>query len=347
MKSVDKHSQILVIALCSFIMLVAVVFMTACNNANSTASKSEEKVVYASNESKAKNASTNASKTSNLNKEIFETITKPQLYERESGCLTIESINSQQKLEKQPEEKIYGNVHVYTFNPKTKADKVFIYLHGGAYVYNAAECHVLFCEKLASKHNASVIMPLYPLAPQSQYQQSYDLLSQIYDEALEKNMPIFIAGDSAGGGLATGFILDLIEKNKKMPSGLIAISPWLDVTMSNPLTKDYESKDKMLDIYSLQEYGKMWSPVNELTNYKVSPGFGNVTNLCNTLVSTGTEELFYPDICDFYEKLKTNNNRNILVTGEGLGHIWPVNNSSVEQEKFLEIMAGFIKDCLK
>ena len=43
---------------------------------------------------------------------------------------------------------------------------------------------------------------------------------------------IIIAGDSAGGGLGLALCMYLRDEGYKMPSALILMSPWVDLTMS-------------------------------------------------------------------------------------------------------------------
>jgi len=43
---------------------------------------------------------------------------------------------------------------------------------------------------------------------------------------------IIVAGDSAGGGLSLALCMYLRDEGYEMPSGLILMSPWVDLTMS-------------------------------------------------------------------------------------------------------------------
>ena len=56
------------------------------------------------------------------------------------------------------------------FNESTTAERIILYLHGGAYVNEMANLHIIFCDKLARKVNATVFAPIYPLAPNHTYE---------------------------------------------------------------------------------------------------------------------------------------------------------------------------------
>ncbi|KZT56243.1 alpha/beta-hydrolase [Calocera cornea HHB12733] len=56
---------------------------------------------------------------------------------------------------------------------------------------------------------------------------------------------IFVAGDSAGGGLAVTFTLYQCLCDQPLPAGLILYSPWLDLTRSNPAISDNHRRDQL------------------------------------------------------------------------------------------------------
>jgi len=102
-------------------------------------------------------------------------------------------------------------------------------------------------------------------------------------------------GESAGGGLALGFTMLLRDENRPQPNQLIIMAPWLDVTMSNPEILEIDKKDKILGIKGLQLAGKSYAGENELSNYKVSPINGDLTNLTKISLFVGTHDLFLAD----------------------------------------------------
>lgn len=92
------------------------------------------------------------------------------------------------------------------FNESTSTENLVLYLHGGAYVNEIEKLHISFCDKLAEKVNATVFAPIYPLAPNHTFEETYDIVENLYDLLLKFNKPISIMGDSAGGGLLLHFV---------------------------------------------------------------------------------------------------------------------------------------------
>lgn len=70
--------------------------------------------------------------------------------------------------------------------------------------------------------------------------------------------------------------------------------------------------------------GKSWAGDLDPKDYKVSPLFGEVDKLPKTTLFTGTHEIIYPDIVEFYNKLKDNGVDAELNVGEEMTHVYPV-----------------------
>ena len=208
------------------------------------------------------------------------------------------------------------------FNEVEDSERLVIYLHGGIYVNEIKQVHIAFCDKLAKKVNACVFAPIYPLAPNHTYKETYEIVENLYMHLLEMNKPIIIMGDSAGGGLSVAFSEYLTVIDLPQPENLILISPWLDVSMSG----DYDEVefDPMLGVDGLREMGETWAGDLDSKDYKVSPLFGKVDGLPKTTMFVGTHEIFYPDVVKFYNKLKDNGVDAELNVGEGMTHVYAI-----------------------
>ena len=208
------------------------------------------------------------------------------------------------------------------FNEDEDTERSVIYLHGGIYVNEIKLPHISFCDKLAKKVNATVFAPIYPLAPNHTYEETYEIVENLYRHLLEIKKPIIIMGDSAGGGLSAAFAEYLAVNDLPQPENLILISPWLDVSMSG----DYDDVefDPMLGVDGLREMGETWAADLDPKDYKVSPLFGEVGELPKTTLFVGTHEIFYPDVVKFYNKLKDNGVDAELNVGEGMTHVYAI-----------------------
>ncbi len=194
---------------------------------------------------------------------------------------------------------------VWRLYPKNSNSEIIIlYLHGGAYHASITSLHWTLITKLLEKTGAAIIVPDYPLAPQSTCKETYLFLDELYEKILGKyhSKRIIFIGDSAGGGLAFGFAQQLRNEGKIQPEHIILYSPWLDASMNNPKLKELESIDKILNLKGLREAGENYAGSIEINDFKVSPLFGELQGLGKISIFSGTDDLLNADAKRLKEK---------------------------------------------
>ena len=193
---------------------------------------------------------------------------------------------------------------VWTIAPeKNVSQNVVLYIHGGGYVSNLTKYDWQFIEVLLNKTNSMIVVPDYPLAPASNCEDVYDYLDGLYRSLVSKSPEknIVFLGNSAGGGLALGFAQQLRNKSQTLPqpSQLILISPWLDITLSNPDIHILDKKDKRLSIKGLQMAAKAYAGSVDGKDFRVSPIYGDFSGLGKISLFIGTNDLFVADARKF------------------------------------------------
>ena len=241
------------------------------------------------------------------------------------------------------ESKYMFDCQMIVLNEAETTERTVIYLHGGAYVNEIVPPHIVFWDKIAKKTNATVFAPIYPLAPNHTYEETYRIVEDLYKFALEIGKPITIMGDSAGGGLSAAFCEYLASRGFEQPEHLILISPWVDVSMSGDYD-DYIDCDPALGIEGPRELGKSWAGDLDPKDYRISPLFGDVSQFPQTTVFVGTHEVIYPDIIQFYDKLKSSDIDAKLFVGDEMNHVYPiyplVPESKEALNQIIEIILG-------
>lgn len=176
-----------------------------------------------------------------------------------------------------------------------------LYLHGGAYVEQPILPHWLFLDRINNQCKATIIVPLYPKAPEYTIDDTFDSLVNLYRRMLEssRSSDIVIMGDSAGGGLALALAQQIALESLNKPKALILISPWLDITMRNAAIDSLEREDPMLNRRFLQVMGKAWAGEMDPNHWRLSPINGPVERLPPTSLFVGTHELFLADARKF------------------------------------------------
>ncbi len=220
----------------------------------------------------------------------------------------------------------YENVKLLAFVPEEEKNHVVLYLHGGAYVSQISKSQLRFCDKLAQQSQSIVLAPIYPLAPNHRFSDTYLLLEHLYPDIRDyTDLPLTILGDSAGGGLAAGFCEYLGVWGWEQPEQLILICPWLDATLSNPDIKRYAKRDPTLSPKGLKRMGKAWAgPYTNAKDYRISPMFGDISCFRRVTMFVGTRELLYPDVIQFSENLQEAGIDTTLHIGKGLNHNYPL-----------------------
>ena len=207
-----------------------------------------------------------------------------------------------------------------------KNDKVVIYLHGGAFVEQPLIFHWYFLNKIRRKTKATVMMPIYLLAPQNTYKQSYKLLLDFYKSILKQTSPenIIFMGDSAGGGMCLSFALLLKDKKLPQPSDIVMLSPCLDITFKNPNIEKYNKVDPLLDSKGIRKICASWIGDEDPNSYILSPINGNLKNLGELTLFVGTHEILYPDAVLFREKCEKENIKLNYYEYPKMNHVFPI-----------------------
>ncbi|WP_338551312.1 alpha/beta hydrolase [Paenibacillus sp. KS-LC4] len=197
------------------------------------------------------------------------------------------------------------SVDTYILKSNSQSDaRIVLYLPGGGYVEQPLTWHWHFLHSLTQQLSCTVYVPIYPKAPNYQYMDAIESVLSIYKYLLEIGKPenIVIMGDSAGGGLSLAFAQYLLEQGLPQPRDIILLSPWLDITLSNPEVLAMINKEPLLNWELLVESGERYSGETPQSHYLVSPIYGDIKNLGKISLFIGTHEFFLPDARKFKEK---------------------------------------------
>ncbi len=220
-------------------------------------------------------------------------------------------------------EETFEDISVLYLNADADYDRVVFYIHGGYYVYQMGVEQMATMNRIANWTKAMIVMPIYRLAPFTTAEKGHETMAALYEKVCSDNAgkKIILMGDSAGGGYSLALAEGLSARGLPQPDELILLSPWVDVTMSNPGISDFY--DPMLTVTMGEMSGKAWAGSLPVDDWLVSPIYGDLSDLKNVSIFVGTRELFYPDDTLLYEKLKGNENVTLHV-GKGQNHVYPV-----------------------
>lgn len=251
------------------------------------------------------------------NKDIFLSQEKTMKYIENYNVDYKKTIN---KLKLTPEEGF--NIPVYSYNGTLTNPKkrILLYLHGGSFLEEAISFQYKFAMKIAKMTDSTLIVPIYTLAPKGNYKKALQDLNEIWKKIQKLNLETNFLGDSAGGGLALSFSMYLKDNNIKRGKNILLLSPWLDVTLSNPEIVEIEKKDEMTGIAGNKYAGQLWATNQDLKNYLISPLYGNYEDLGLITIVTGEYDSLKPDCVLLKEKLKKSNLKYNYIEYKGQYH---------------------------
>ena len=181
---------------------------------------------------------------------------------------------------------------------------VILYLHGGGYTCGDLDYAKGFASTLAVECGVRVFCSAYRLAPETRFPGAVDDAEESYSFLLSKGYApeqITLCGESAGGGLIYALCLRLKEKSLPLPNGIIAISPWVDLTLSGESYNTNRENDPSLTEELLRFYAECYA--GDEKDPEVSPLFGDLKGLPPSLIFVGGDEILLDDSRRMHEKL--------------------------------------------
>jgi acetyl esterase/lipase len=201
-----------------------------------------------------------------------------------------------------------------------------VHLHGGAFVMGSPRSYRERVKRLSHHCRAEVFVPDYRLAPEHPYPAALDdaLAAVHYVTTHRPGVPIFITGDSCGGGLALSILLRLRSRGLPMPSGVIALSPWTDLTASGASIETNRRKDLWLTREHLDVWARYYVGNADPRDAELSPLFGDLSRLPPLLLLVGENEILLDDSLRMAERAAQAGTEARVHVGQGMQHDWPL-----------------------
>ncbi len=244
---------------------------------------------------------------------------------------------------------------------------IILYLHGGGYTAGGLDYAKGFASLMSSECGMRVACLEYRLAPEHPYPAALEdalaaylcLVDTGYDPS-----SILLAGESAGGGLAYALALKLRSMKKDMPAGILAISPWCDLTLSGESYETNKEKDPSLSKEKLKLFADCYigAVKDTKTNHKkrtsngyepkhiellrskyVSPLFADLRGMPPSLIFAGGDEILLSDSEMMHERLREASVPSMLYVRDGMWHAYHLYCLKSSAEDF-EIINSFIKN---
>lgn len=217
-------------------------------------------------------------------------------------------------------------------------DHVILQLHGGGYMGAVRNAYYVFAGLYNEvSHGCNVLTPDYRVAPEHPYPAALEDAVASYQWLLDKGYygeQIIVAGDSAGGGLAMALCMYLKDHHMPMPGGVVAMSPWTDLTASG---ESYETNYERDPLFGNTKdsliYVNDYAGDHDKMDCYISPLFGDFRGFPPMLIQVGSPEMLLSDSVSVAAKAREQGIRVRLSIYEGMFHVFQMAYLNIPESK--------------
>lgn len=231
-------------------------------------------------------------------------------------------------------------------------DYVILQLHGGGYMGAVRNAYYVFAGLYNEvSKGCNVLTPDYRVAPEHPYPAALEDALASYQWLLDKGYygeQIIVAGDSAGGGLAMALCMYLKDHHMPMPGGVIAMSPWTDLTASGEsYTTNYEKDPLFGNTKESLIYVNDYAGNHDKMDCYISPLFGDFRGFPPMLIQVGSLEMLLSDSVSVAAKARQQGIRVRLSIYEGMFHVFQMAYLNIPESKKAWAEVGKFIDVLR
>jgi acetyl esterase/lipase len=219
-----------------------------------------------------------------------------------------------------------------------------LHLHGGGFILGSPRSHRGLAAQLSAYAGASVWLPHYRLAPEHPFPAAFDDAVSAYQwlvsEGRADRETLVVAGDSAGGQLATALTAALSTTGQPAAAGLLLLSPWLELDVAK---LDASIRDPMLPTSYGYACRNAYFGTGDPTDPRLNVLTSDVTAFPPVLLQVGGTEILTGCAQQFTTTLQAAGVPVELQIWPGQIHVWQAFSPLVpEGKRALQIAARFI-----
>lgn len=204
----------------------------------------------------------------------------------------------------------------------TPADRVILFLHGGAYMLGSAKGYRGFASQIATRTGIATFVLDYPLAPEFPLPAAYDAAAVALRWLRTLGITqVSLVGDSAGGGLA---LASIGNSTGELPSisSVIVFSPWTDLSLSGASFSDPQTYDPVFQPQTVANAAAAYLGGADPRDGRASPLYAVPDVLPPLLIQVGTDELLLDDSQSYAREAAKRGGEVKIEIYEGLHHVF-------------------------
>lgn len=216
-----------------------------------------------------------------------------------------------------------GGIPAVLYRGGSRADRVVLHFHGGAYVCGSPSSARLYSAWVL-RHGFDIISVDYRLAPEFPFPAAVDDAAAALDGVVTSygRERVVVVGESAGAGLALATAMRARDDGAPLPLALALLYPWADLTLGGSSVVSNRGRD-LLTEENLRLAASCYAPtIGERRTAYASPVFGSFERLPATLIQVGTRDLLLDDANRLGAAMRAAGNDVDLQTWPEMVHGW-------------------------
>ncbi len=244
----------------------------------------------------------------------------------------------------------------WTALPGSDPDRRLLYVHGGGYVLGSIKTHRRLVADICRAAGCVALSLDYRLAPEHPFPAAVDDaiagLEHIWangPDGPSAASAVFVAGDSAGGGLTLATLVAARERGVRMPSAGIGLSPWADLAAGPEELSAFGHDDPTIPdnttaITASQAWAAMYAGDADRADPLVSPLFADYAGLPPLLLQAGAVEMIARDTTRVAERARAAGVEVVEELWDDMFHVWQAFAPMLpEGQQAIERVGEFIK----
>jgi acetyl esterase/lipase len=224
--------------------------------------------------------------------------------------------------------------------------RTLLYFHGGGFVAGSPETHRPLVGRLVQASGVAAFSVKYRLAPEYYFPAAVRDGIDAYRALLGRGVSsssIILAGDEAGGGLAFSVALAVRNAGLAMPGGIVALSPWADLSLSGPSVITNRKTDAQLNWEMLFLCARNYLRKSNPGDIYASPAYANFHGFPPLMVHAGAGEILRDDASKLGDRAAEAQVPVSVEIYDGMGHLFQADAGRGEAMASLSRLAQFIR----
>jgi len=216
-----------------------------------------------------------------------------------------------------------GIVGEWLESPGRPPKASLLYLHGGGYIACSPRTHRAVTTAFAHA-GYGTFAPDYRLAPEHPFPAALEDALAAYRALLDRTRPrpLFVAGDSAGGGLSLALLLAARERGWPLPTAVALFSPLTDLVVTGDSIRQNAARCAMFVPQVLERVAQLYLGRRDPYDPLASPLYGDLRGLPPLLIHVGRDETLLDDSVRLAQRVRAAAGTVELEIWPAVPHAW-------------------------